>query len=30
VYDVTVRVTWADGSYALRTRAFRRPPVLAR
>ena len=30
VYDVTVRVTWTDGAYALRTRAFRRPPVLSR
>ncbi len=30
VYDVTVRVSWADGAYALRTRAFRRPPVLSR
>ena len=30
VYDVTVRVTWADGAYALRTRAFRRPVLLAR
>jgi type II secretory pathway pseudopilin PulG len=30
VYDVTVRVSWADGAYALRTRAFRRPLVVRR
>ena len=30
VFDVTLRVTWTDGAYALRTRAFRRPAVLAR
>jgi len=28
VYDVTVRVSWAGGTYALRTRAFRRPLVV--
>ena len=30
VYDVSVRVSWADGGYVLRTRAFRRPLVVER
>jgi type II secretory pathway pseudopilin PulG len=28
VYDVSVRVSWADGAYTLRTRAYRRPLVV--
>ena len=30
VHDVSVRVTWADGAYELRTRAYRRPLVVTR
>ena len=30
VYDVSVRVSWADGAYELRTRAYRRPLVVTR
>lgn len=30
VHDVSVRVSWADGAYELRTRAYRRPLVVTR
>jgi type II secretory pathway pseudopilin PulG len=29
VYDVTVRVTWSDGAFALPTRLYRRPLVVS-
>ena len=30
VYDVSVRVTWPGGAYAVRSAVYRRPNVLAR
>ncbi|MEP6619101.1 MAG: type II secretion system protein [bacterium] len=30
VYNVEVKVSWADGSYALHSALFRRPPVATR
>jgi hypothetical protein len=29
LYSVVVKVLWADGSYELKSRAYRRPPITA-